>query len=428
MSVITINNLTKEFRLGEHATIKSTALSLLGRLRGRVPEKPVRFKALDNVSFSVERNEVVGIIGSNGAGKSTLFKALAGIITPTSGKVQVRGKVAPLIEVGAGMHPELTGRENIFLNASILGMPISTIKNSVDRIVDFAELEDFIDTPVKRYSSGMRIRLGFSIAINVNADIMIFDEVLSVGDLAFQRKCFDKIEQIIRNESKTVLIVHHNIRQIERICSRVIMLEKGRVVEDGETSRVCNQYYEKMDGKIRQQVARNKRELKSSDIDLLDAVIVDEEGEPTETVRFGESPRFRFRFSLGKDLDVPVLAMGVHTTDFIFIATQRWQPNGGGNLPAGEYEVECQARELNLLPGVYCVRFFIERGRFHKKAYSVENLLHFRVIDENRSRSESELDGFTTIPVTWSMLPPKSQGNIREATPSRTDDTTASTP
>jgi len=404
MAIIEVKNLTKTFKLGEQANIKSAALSVWKRLRGEAVAKKDRFDALADVSFDIEPGEVVGIIGSNGAGKSTLFKALAGIIAPTSGSVSVKGMIAPLIEVGAGMHPELTGRENIYLNASILGMPLSEIKNVLDDIIEFAELEGFIDTPVKRYSSGMRIRLGFSIAINVRADIMIFDEVLSVGDLAFQRKCFDKIEQIIRDEKRTVLIVHHNIRQIERICSRVIMLDKGRVVEDGPTSKVCGNYYEIMDEKIKSRMARNKREMKSSNITLAEAMMLDDAGRPASVVTRGQAPRFRFRFTLGESLDQPVLAMGFHTTDFVYIAPERWRPDApGGSMPAGEYEVECFADNLNLLPGVYSVRFFIERGQFHKKAYHVENLVHFRVVDAYRSRSEAESDGFTSIPMTWNL-------------------------
>src|SRR5205085_2887023 len=178
--------------------------------------------------------------GTNGAGKSTMLKMLARITVPTSGTVRVRGKIAPLIEVGAGLISELTGRENVFLNGIILGMSYRQIKSKFDEIVAFAELEEFIDTPIKRYSSGMAVRLGFSIATCVDADILIVDEVLAVGDLAFQRKCFDRMEDMIKRQGKTVLLVSHNTRQIERLCSRVILMDHGRVVADDSPGKVCD--------------------------------------------------------------------------------------------------------------------------------------------------------------------------------------------
>src|SRR5487761_1028633 len=187
--IIEEDHVTKEFRLGQLTSLGQTLRNGLNRVLHRPVGKPAPFKALDDVTFTVEKGEVLGIIGHNGAGKSTLLKMLAGISNPTRGKVTVRGRVAPLIEVGAGLVPDMTGRENVYLNASILGMKRAEIKRKFDEIVAFAELEDFIDTPVKRYSSGMLVRLGFSIATSVESDTLIIDEVLAVGDISFQRKC-----------------------------------------------------------------------------------------------------------------------------------------------------------------------------------------------------------------------------------------------
>jgi len=238
MVVIEVNHVTKEYRLGQLHSLKQSVLDAVARVRGHpVPER-APFKALDDVDFKVEEGEVLGIIGQNGAGKSTLLKLLARISVPSSGNVTVRGSVAPLIEVGAGLVPDLSGRENVYLNASILGMRRAQIKKKFDEIVAFAELEEFIDTPIKRYSTGMQVRLGFSIATSMDASILIVDEVLAVGDLAFQRKCFDRMEDMIKRQGKTVILVSHNVRQVERLCSRVILLDRGVVINDGHPTEV----------------------------------------------------------------------------------------------------------------------------------------------------------------------------------------------
>ena len=190
------------------------------------------FWALRNLSFSVEEGERVGIIGHNGAGKSTLLKLLSRITEPTEGRIALRGRVASLLEVGTGFHPELTGRENIYLNAAILGMTRAEIRRNFDAIVDFAGVEKFLDTPVKRYSSGMYIRLAFAIAAHLNSEILIIDEVLAVGDMEFQKKCMGKMDEVSHKEGRTILFVSHNMGAISQLCNRIICLEKGHVVLD----------------------------------------------------------------------------------------------------------------------------------------------------------------------------------------------------
>ena len=223
MEIIQVEHLCKEFKLGQRNGFKQNIQNVLNRMRGVKQFENNKFKALNDVSFSIEKGEVVGIIGQNGAGKSTLLKLLSGISTPTKGKIMVNGSIAPLIEVGSGLHPELTGRENIILNSSIYRISKKIIMEKMDEIINFAELEEFIDTPVKRYSSGMRIRLGFSIATSIETDILILDEVLAVGDIAFQRRSFDRMEELIKNKEKTVILVSHNIRQVVRICNKVLL-------------------------------------------------------------------------------------------------------------------------------------------------------------------------------------------------------------
>lgn len=200
------------------------------------------FWALKNVSFNIEPGEVVGIIGRNGAGKSTLLKILTGITPPTTGEIKMRGKVASLLEVGTGFHPELTGRENIFLNGAILGMTKKEIIKKFDEIVAFAGIEKFLDTPVKYYSSGMYVRLAFSVAAHMEPDILLVDEVLAVGDAEFQKKCLGKMEEVTKKSGRTILFVSHNMAAIQSLCKKCVLLEKGSIKKIGDTEEVINQY------------------------------------------------------------------------------------------------------------------------------------------------------------------------------------------
>lgn len=202
-----------------------------------------RFTALDDVSFDVKRGETLGIIGANGAGKSTLLKLISRITSPTRGTIHIDGRVASLLEVGTGFHPELTGRENIYLNGSILGMSKKEIDSKIDSIIEFSECEQFIDTPVKRYSSGMYVKLAFSVSAHLDADILIMDEVLAVGDIKFQHKCLDKMRQIAAQEHRTILYVSHNMESVRRLCKRCIILDHGKTVFDGDTDEACNRYF-----------------------------------------------------------------------------------------------------------------------------------------------------------------------------------------
>ena len=192
-----------------------------------------KFKALDNVSFEVKRGERIGIIGHNGAGKSTLLKLLSRVTAPTSGEIGLNGRIASMLEVGTGFHPELTGRENIYMNGAILGMTKSEIDRKMEDIIEFSECRQFIDTPVKRYSSGMSVKLAFSVAAHLDSEIMIMDEVLAVGDMAFQRKCLDKMNDVSRSNGRTILYVSHNMSTIRQLCDRVIVLDHGQIVFDG---------------------------------------------------------------------------------------------------------------------------------------------------------------------------------------------------
>lgn len=255
--VIEVSNISKEFRIPKgEAVVQNTTLTeavlakmanLSAAIRGRRLETPSVAKeesiwALEDVTFNVERGSRLGILGRNGAGKSTLLKLLSRITEPTSGHINVKGKVISLLEIGVGFHQELTGRENIFLNGAVLGMKKKEIKARFAEIVDFAEIETFLDTPVKRYSSGMYMKLAFSIAAHLDPEILVVDEVLAVGDAQFQKKCLAKMEEISREEGRTVLCVSHNIDAIRKLCTQGIFLDKGRLIAQGDIQSVAEQY------------------------------------------------------------------------------------------------------------------------------------------------------------------------------------------
>ena len=253
-AIITVSNLGKKYRIS-HQTEKHRYVALrdviaekangfFKKLKGEsMKRKSVEdFWALKDVSFEVKQGEVIGIIGRNGAGKSTLLKILSRITEPTEGRVHIRGRVASLLEVGTGFHPELTGRENIFLNGAILGMHRAEIKRKFDEIVDFSGVEKFLDTPVKRYSSGMYVRLAFAVAAHLEPEILIVDEVLAVGDAEFQKKCLGKMESVSTKEGRTVLFVSHNMDAVSRLCASVIILNKGCKEFEGETAQAVPKY------------------------------------------------------------------------------------------------------------------------------------------------------------------------------------------
>jgi lipopolysaccharide transport system ATP-binding protein len=254
--VIAVENLSKKYIIGHQRLERYTSLrEVLTNGAKRFADKLLHpfatpgndptheeFWALKDVSFDIQQGDRVGIIGRNGAGKSTMLKILSRITEPTSGRISIKGRVASLLEVGTGFHPELTGRENIFLNGAILGMSKAEIKSKFDEIVAFAEVEKFLDTPVKRYSSGMYVRLAFAVAAHLEPEILIVDEVLAVGDAQFQKKCLGKMEEVGK-EGRTVIFVSHSMPTVTSLCSRAILLESGKVVKDGLTSEVVMHYY-----------------------------------------------------------------------------------------------------------------------------------------------------------------------------------------
>lgn len=252
--VIKFDHVSKEYRLGTigGGTLKGDLQSFMARIRGKedpnsmIGTKTVtgneRFLALDDISFEVHKGEALGIIGHNGAGKSTLLKLLSRVTAPSAGTISYDGRIASMLEVGTGFHPELTGRENVYMNGAILGMTRAEIDRKFDEIVAFAEMEKFIDTPVKRYSSGMYVKLAFSVAAHLDSEIMVMDEVLAVGDMKFQQKCLGRMGDAANSEGRTVLYVSHNMNTIRQLCSRCIVLSHGKIVFDGGVEEAISVY------------------------------------------------------------------------------------------------------------------------------------------------------------------------------------------
>jgi len=232
--LIEFNNVSKRFKLGQKLLLKQALLDIFHRHNDY-------FWALKDINIKIKRGETVGIIGKNGSGKSTILKLIAGIIIPTKGEIRVRGKIAPLIELGAGFHPELSGRENVFINGAILGMSKKDLQEKFEDIINFAEIREFIDTPIKHYSSGMYLRLGFSIAIHTNPNILLIDEILAVGDEKFKQKCYKKLEEFKRKKT-TIVYVSHDLETVKSFCDRVIYINSGEIIYDGKPNKAVNCY------------------------------------------------------------------------------------------------------------------------------------------------------------------------------------------
>lgn len=406
MPIIEVNHVSKEYRLGTLTSLKDTAGNMMRRLRRQPLKNRVPFKALDDMNFTIDEGEVVGIIGNNGAGKSTLLKLLAHVTAPTQGSISVHGKVAPLIEVGAGLIPDLTGRENVYLNATILGISRADIRKKFDDIVSFSELEDFIDTPIKRYSSGMKIRLAFSIATSVDAEILIIDEVLAVGDLAFQRKCFDRMEELIKGRGSTVLIVSHNIRQIERMCSRVLLLEQGKVAADGLPLDIADLFYrrsnEKIDAYHKKSLQGKVHKYSSGEIELLSVDLLDEQGQLADSLPSGGTLRVRVKFIVNQPLHRPEIVVGTHTTDFFYLsASSTALIEDRPDLEVGTHEVEYIVPSFPLVAGTYCVRFAIF-DQHQRKVFTGETLKIFTVLPTSLEIRDAPMRRLY-LPTQWQL-------------------------
>jgi len=395
-SVISVENLSKKYIIGHQKQERYTALRdvlangakhLTDKLRHPFAEPQndpahEEFWALKDVSFDIQQGDRVGIIGRNGAGKSTLLKILSRITEPTTGKVSIKGRVASLLEVGTGFHPELTGRENIFLNGAILGMSKAEIKSKFDEIVAFAEVERFLDTPVKRYSSGMYVRLAFAVAAHLEPEILIVDEVLAVGDAQFQKKCLGKMEEVGK-EGRTVLFVSHNMAMISNLCQKGIMLESGKISTQGEVSKVIQQYYKNSNKKNE----ISNRRIGSEAVELVDAELISL-GSTLETT-IHDAITIRMRYKIKKKTDarcVPNFHFFAPDGSYIFVSSA----DGVSKMSPGIYQADCKIPGRLLNEGSYfvgvAITSYFDSGSFEVDFFE-RNALTFNVIDPMDERS-----------------------------------------
>ena len=378
-TAITATNLSKKYRLG---SIGMTSLREdLSRLwnRKKAEEQPTssngtiddprkindhEFWALNNLNFSIRKGEVIGLIGANGSGKSTLLKILSRITEPTKGEVKVRGRVSSLLEVGTGFHPELTGRENVYVNGAILGMTRKEVTNKFDEIVDFAGVSDFIDTPIKRYSSGMTVRLGFAVAANLDPDILIVDEVLAVGDASFQEKCIGKMKKI-SSGGKTILLVSHQMPMIENLCSSCILLNEGKIKSQDFTQSIIKKYFELVlpsKSKLQNIIDRKDRNG-TGELKLVDIKLKSKDGAELSFLRNGEEAIFHFQFSGKKStIEKYSFRFGIDTNSGKRITTIDSRMINFKMEPAANFSIDVRIKRLNLSEGRYFVTTFLGVG------------------------------------------------------------------
>jgi ABC-type polysaccharide/polyol phosphate transport system ATPase subunit len=358
--------------------------------------------AVRNVSFDVLPGQSLGIVGRNGSGKSTLLKLMTRILRPTSGRIVVRGKVSALLELGAGFHPDLTGRENIFLNASLLGLDEATTRHYFDQIVDFSELGDFIEMPVKHYSSGMYMRLGFSVAIHMRPDVLIVDEILAVGDQAFQTKCMDAILELKRNGT-TILLVSHNLHQMRQLCSHLVWMENGRIRAAGTTDEVAGQYQSSQYAQEgRQLTATTFTRHGTGQIELTAVRLLGADGLENSTFYTGDSLTVEMHYLAHQPIENPEFGLAIFRQDGVHVNGPNSQlADLQMGVVVGAGVVRYTIAQLPLLPARYQITTAIHDGRlplcydYHKEAYS------FRVV----SQGKHELEGLVTLAAQWDWQP-----------------------
>lgn len=377
-----------------------------------LPGKPrhKEFWALRDVYLDVPHGATVGIIGENGAGKSTLLKLLTGISAPTTGSVQVNGRVASLLELGAGFHPEFSGRENIYLNCSILGMSDEEIEERYPQIVEFSELGEFIERPVKTYSSGMYVRLGFSVAASVEPDILLIDEALSVGDEHFKGKCTNRLNEF-REQGKTTIFVSHDMGAIKSMCQQVVLLDQGRVAEQGSADKVADEYLKRAHERGNERLSALNREASeyprwgTGEIETTKIELRGKGGEPTHVFQPGEAFQVRIHFKAHEDVSQPVFGIGLYRSDGSYIngSNHDWRrhPIAISNVRKGEEGVaEMSFDALPLLQGSYYITTFLYD---HSKAAPTaidhrEHAVTFEVLDADHMQH-----GLLFLPTRWAL-------------------------
>lgn len=415
--VIKVENLWKQYRYGtiSHATLKKDFQSWWASFRGKEdPNLPIdhargaksnvlgpmqetsdRFWALEDITFDVKQGEILGIIGKNGAGKSTLLKIISRVTTPTRGQIKIKGRVACLLEVGTGFHPELTGRENIYLNGSILGMTKTEISSRFDEIVDFAGVEEFIDTPVKRYSSGMYVRLGFSVAAHLDPEILLVDEVLAVGDAEFQKKCLGKMSEVSRG-GRTVFFVSHNMLAVKKLCTKAVLLERGRNICLEDTSSVIERYLSDISEHSGEISWNNPEEAPGNHQVRLKAVRVVSDGKVSGSPSVSKDIEVQIDYwNLEKDGRRLISIHVLNSMDYMLFssanikaATLVPDPWIEKKYPVGLFRTSCIIPKLLLNPGQHNITLYINGRMAHDNIILMNNVVSFNVVEAHEIRKD----------------------------------------
>lgn len=374
--------------------------------------------ALDEVSFDLPQGETLALVGPNGTGKSTILKLVARIIEPNEGRVIVDGRVAALLELGTGFHPDLTGRENVFLNGSLMGLSRQEMAERLPRIADFAELGSFLDVPVKHYSSGMYMRLGFATAIHVDADILLIDEVLAVGDQAFQNKCRERIADL-RKKGMTILFVSHSAQAVRELCNRALWLEGGKILSYGDTDEVLEAYQRSvMEKEEARYAAEHEREAASEvaaeaieedpdrygsgEVEILGVELLDAAGEPHHILRSGEPAVLRLRYEAHERVERPVFGLAIHREDGLHVTGPNTR-DAGLEIEAveGPGTLEWRIERMDLMEG----RYELSLACYDETLSHPYDHHHRRYPLQIRRGPSGEVFGLVTMPATWAHRP-----------------------
>jgi homopolymeric O-antigen transport system ATP-binding protein len=415
MMVVEVEGVSKRFRrqtVQPFTTVKTAFVDFV--LHRRRPEREATYQALKDISLTVRQGEVLGLIGRNGSGKSTLLKLLAGIYRPDSGKIAVHGRIGALLELGAGFHPEFSGRENIFINGIVLGLSKRDIRQRFDAIVRFAELEEFIDEPVKTYSSGMSTRLGFSVAVHADPDILFIDEVLAVGDEAFRQRCFDKIDDF-RRRGKTIILVSHDLAAVQRWCDEALWLEDGRLRERGMPRRVVDLYRQSIAAEETERSVAEHHRLEEEmqqpaaaetphrwggrEVEIVSVRMLQTSGRECYVYQSGEPTSIVMHYRVHRPVPKPVFGIAILRGDGVLCYGTNTEIDGL-SLPhlGDEGDVEVLLKRLDLMTGTYVLDVAAHAADGYPYDYH-HGLYSFAV------KSELQDSGVSRIPHSWVIKP-----------------------
>ncbi|MBC8137811.1 MAG: ABC transporter ATP-binding protein [Fibrella sp.] len=400
---LSVRGLGKKYRIAQSSGNTATTIAerLLSVLKGRTKAEYTEFWANRDISFDLQEGDIVGVVGRNGAGKSTLLKLLSRITEPTEGEIDLYGRVGSLLEVGTGFHPELTGRENIFLNGAILGMTRREITHQFDAIVDFAEIESFLDTPVKRYSSGMYVRLAFAVAAHLNPEILIVDEVLAVGDTRFQRKCLGKMQDVAQSGGRTVLFVSHNVAAIRSLCNRSLFLKDGRLTLDSATDAVMEIYMREAGG-VTAELRIASEQSPSPEFHLRTVRVCGKSGVVAQAIDLRDPFRIEIEYTVAAPLVNLRVKVNVQTSDGVLVCSS-YDPEGATHsrhLP-GDYIARCQFPPSILNEGMFFLSIVADIPN-ERVLQQMDHAISFRVEDMmGHGETADKLAGIIRPSVVW---------------------------